>query len=330
MSKYQKIENQEQWQKLLDGALFKTFFHKLEWENFLEQQFKWLKFERYNYQDKLLLSLARAKIGRKEKLISHPFCEYGGPLLLHKEIDFEQFKKDLFEQFKEQVKISFHPKNCPRTGLGQLKSGRNTYFIEDFDKKSEEQLWQGLRKTLRHSIRKAEKSGMEIKECADKKELKDFYKLYLKIAKKNKAPAYPFCFFEYFLGADDVEIVLAKYNSKIIAGSIFLFYDKFIHYFINASDKKYRNICPNYLIIWEQIKKYLGKDIQVFDFGGTREDSPLAIFKRGWGGSTYPILELKNYQEKPGKKHGLARKIWGNLPIAAIKLLSPHMLKYKF
>ena len=47
MATFRKIENLKEWQALLEKALFKTFFHTLEWESFLEQNFKWLKFERY-------------------------------------------------------------------------------------------------------------------------------------------------------------------------------------------------------------------------------------------------------------------------------------------
>ena len=54
-----------------------------------------MKFERYLYRDKALLSLAR--VG--EKLVSHPFCEYGGPLPLIEKIDGKQFQKDLFKDY---------------------------------------------------------------------------------------------------------------------------------------------------------------------------------------------------------------------------------------
>ena len=44
MRNFQKIENKEEVRNLLDKVLFKTFFHKLEWQEFLEKEFKWLKF----------------------------------------------------------------------------------------------------------------------------------------------------------------------------------------------------------------------------------------------------------------------------------------------
>ena len=88
--KFTKITNKNEWQDLLGKVLFKTFFHNIDWEEFLESQFKWLKFERYLWPaqgGQALLSLARVKVGGKEKLVSHPFCEYGGPLPLAEKID---------------------------------------------------------------------------------------------------------------------------------------------------------------------------------------------------------------------------------------------------
>src|SRR3990167_2584098 len=99
-NKFIKITDKNKWRDLLEKVLFKTFFHYIEWEEYLEPQFKWLKFERYIYEDKALLSMARAG----NKLISHPFCEYGGPLPLVEKIDGEKFKQDLFSEFKNHIK----------------------------------------------------------------------------------------------------------------------------------------------------------------------------------------------------------------------------------
>lgn len=334
MPQFQKIEDKKEWQGLLNKVLFKTFFHTLEWESFLEDNFKWLKFERYLYEDKAILSSARYKIFGKEKLISHPFCEYGGPLLLKKGVDFQRFQDDLFSEFKIPIKIKIHPHlfrcfNSPRTVLELLKSEGNTYFIEDLRRKTKEQIWFSFRKTLRHSIKKAQNQGIEIKRCEKEKELENFHELYVKGAKKHKTLAYPFSFFQYFLRSQASEIILAKYNDKIMAGSVFLFHEDFVHYFLNASDEKYKDLNANHLILWNQIKNYCGKNYQVFDFGGTREGSELEIFKSGWGGTKKPILELTNQSAEKGFRESKLRGIFGLLPPILIKKISLHLLKYK-
>ncbi|MBI2450087.1 MAG: peptidoglycan bridge formation glycyltransferase FemA/FemB family protein [Candidatus Nealsonbacteria bacterium] len=285
-----------------------------------------MKFERYMYDDKALLSMAR--VG--DKLISHPFCEYGGPLPLLENIDAEKFKQDLLSEFKNRVRINFHPQlartflalDGARSVLDQ--SGRVSYFLEDID----------LRKTTRHEIEKAKANNIQVEKCQSQKDLKNFYNLYLKSAKRHKIPAYPFSFFDYFFNSNESEIILAKKNNLVIAGSAFLFYEKFVHYFQNAIDEKYKNLGANYLILWEQIQKSL-QDNKIFDFGGTRIGSPLQIFKQGWGGREYPIFELTNCggtmkSGLPGKlDFETLRNIFGLLPPFLIKKLSPYLLKYK-
>jgi len=331
MNLFLKIENRNRWKELLEKALFKTFFHSLEWEEFLEKNFDWLRFERYLYKDQLLLSLARYKIFGKERLISHPFCEYGGPLPLRDEIDGREFKKDIFLNFKEPFKISFHPqtpKYFKEFGLKEPDSSRDSYFIENIDKKNEEEIYSSFRKTLRHSIKTAQNQNLEIKVCDNEEELKVFYKLYLKTVKRHKTIAYPFSFFQYFLGSKKAQIVLAKSDKKIIAGSVFLFYDKFLHYFLNASDQNYKEKRANYLILWSQIKGYIGKNYQTFDLGGTGRGSSLEIFKQGWGVKKYPIFELKNFSEAGLKKSKL-RNAFGILPSFLLEKISPYFLKFK-
>jgi hypothetical protein len=318
-SKFFKIDNEEQWQALLNKTLFRTFFHSLGWEKFLEGQFSWLKFEHYNWQNKALLSLAR--VGKK--LISHPFCEYGGFLPLVGKIDGQEFKEDLFTAFKEPLRISFHPQllNFLQNEPGAIleSSSRVSYWVaENLD----------LRKTTRHEIEKAETRGIEIEQCRSREELKNFYDLHVKSAKKHRVPAYPFSFFEYFMDSSDARIILAKKDGQAIAGSVFLSYDKFVHYFQNAVNEKYKDFGANYLILREEINQTLAQN-KIFDFGGTRVGSSLEVFKKGWGGTEHPILELRNHKGGSSLRQSKLRNVFSLLPSFLIKKVSPHLLRYK-
>ncbi len=332
MKNFQRIKDRKEWLDLLDKVLFKTFFHNLEWESFLEKQFKWLKFERYVWRNQALLSLARVKIMGKEKLVSHPFCEYGGPLPLKHGIVWQEFRDDIFSIFKIPVQISFHPQVLRYfQGISFDKSDalNSAYFIENFRQKSPEQIFSCFRKTLRHSIKKAERENFEIKRCENKKEMKDFYRIYLKTEKRHKSIPYPFSFFNFFFNSQNSEIILAKFKDKVIAGSVFLFYDKFIHYSKNASDEKYKNLGANYLILWNEIKKCARKDYEIFDLGGTGRDSSLEVFKRGWGSQERPIFELSSQAPGNSFKDSKLREIFGLLPDFLIERISPYLLKYK-
>ena len=323
MENFRKIDNQEEWQELLNKTLFKTFFHTLKWESFLEKEYPWLKFERYVWQDKALISLAKYEVSKdKERLVSHPFCEYGGFLPLIDDVSLKDFEQDFKNDFSN---FSFTIKTHPYFINQVQETERETYFIEELDKKNIDQLWRDLRKTTRHEITKAKNQGLQIIQCNNQKDLKAFYNLYIGKAKQHKVPAYPYAFFKEFLKRNDAEIILAKQGKQVVAGSAFLKYDKVLQYFINASKKGVRG--ANHLIIWTQLGKYNQKEFEIFDFGGTKKGSSLAVFKKGWGAKPRPVYVIG--QSKRSQTSGIKRILWGYLPKFAIKILSPYFVKYK-
>jgi len=78
MNIFRTINNKSDWEQLLSQASFHTFFHNPLWEAHLENTFSWMRFEHYVWRDQALLSVARCRYLGKEKVVSHPFCEYGG------------------------------------------------------------------------------------------------------------------------------------------------------------------------------------------------------------------------------------------------------------
>jgi len=318
MKNFLKIPKEE-YKKLFDKASFTTFFHNLEWNEFLEREFKWLKFEYYLYKNDSLLSFGR--VGNK--LISLPFCEYGGPIPLGENFDIGQFEKDVLQEFGN-IKIKFHPHIKP----GDSKSEVSTHWIENLKNLNAEQLFSSFRKTLRHSIRNAENRGLEIKKCSDSKQLEQFYNLYLINLKRKKTVPYPVNIFNFLFDCPNTEILLAVYNGKIIAGDLFVSYDRFVHYLFSAADYKYRNLGSSYLILWEKIKSLCGQD-KIFDLGAAPRSSDLETFKKGWRGTEYPILQIGIKRSEEGLRSSKLRYIWGLLPNFVVKNLSRYLIKYR-
>lgn len=318
MKNFRKI-NKSEAQKLSGKILFKTFFHSLEWQEFLENEFKWLKFEHYLYKDEMLFTLA--KVG--SKLISLPFCEYGGPVPIKENFEIGEFERDVLEEF-ENIKIKFHPQIKP----GNSDSEVSTHWVEDLKNLNAEELFASFRKTLRHSIKNAENRDLEIKKCSDLKELERFYDLYLINLKRKKTIPYPINIFKFLFNCPNAEILLAVYKDKIIAGDLFIHYGKFAHYLFSAADYKYRNLGPSYLILWEKLKSLCGQD-KIFDLGAAPKGSDLEIFKKGWRGKEYPILQIGIKRSEEGLRSSKLRKIWGLLPNFLVRKFSTFLIKYR-
>lgn len=320
--KFREISKQD-YQNYLGKVLFKTFFHETGWQEILAKEFGF-KFRYFNYDDKLILVLAELD---NSKLFSLPFCEYGGPLPLTEKINFEQFKKDLLEQFAK-IKCRFHPQTLAY--FSQVSEGESrrfkTYWLEDINKKKEEEISSSFRKTLRHEIKKAEENNLETKVCHSQEDLKKFYNLYVKIIKRKGNLVLPFSCFEYFLNNEEAEILLAYQNNKLIAGSVFLYYHNFVHYYINASNNKKLN--ANYLLLWHKVKCLINKKHQVFDFGSAGQGSALATFKRGWGTVEKPILEIGFDDRAEAKtfKRNLFKLLPGSMAIKLSKKLAKKVL----
>lgn len=339
MNTFQKIENESEWKDLLGKVLFKTFFHTLEWESFLEKEFSWIKFERYAWGDDLILSVARCRLFGKEKLVSHPLCEYGGPLPLKDGVDWGSFSQNFLEFFGTKARIKFHPYvfNSPqplpigRQALLTLKGGGvSTFWIEDFSKKAAEDLWQEFRKTLRQEIRKSEEGGITVSECQGKEELAQFYKLYLDAVRRHKNIPLPFSALNFFLSNSEAKIFLAKKDDIVAGGSIFLFYKPFIHYFISASDKRFREWNIGHRILWHAMQKYVGRPtsgIDYFDLGGTRKGSALEVFKRGWGAKEHAVYEIGT--ERGGMRNSYLRNVLGAIPTGVMKHINYYVLWMK-
>jgi len=325
--RFLKIEDKKEWQGLLDKVLFKTFFHSWEWENFLEENFPWLKFERYNWQNKALLSFARARMGSQEKLVSHPFCEYGGALPLVQEIDGSAFQKDLLEEFKTPFRISFHPYLLNYfKGFDITDSPRETYLLEGIGDLNVETVGDRNRHRQKN---KALESGLAVEKCRTENDLKILYDFYVKSLKKHRTLVYPFSFFKLFFKNPQVEILLVKHKEKTVGGNVFLFYDKIIHSFLCGFDEKYRKLGAHTLVLWSELKRGQGNGFRTFDFGATKKGSSIGDFKNRWGAVSCPIFELKNYTGESKLKNSFLRDVWSWLPASLIKRLSPRLLKYK-
>jgi len=332
MKNFQEIDKKE-YKDLLSKVSFSTFFHGIEWHDFLEKEFKWLKFEYYLYKDEAynsetLLPLARFKVFGKEKLISLPFCEYGGPLRLG-EFNIDEFNKDVLAEFGDSIKIKIWPQVSEPFGkASNITSIASSHWLRDLKFKNE--VWDSFRKTLRHEIEHAQKHNLEIRKSSNEQELKRFYDLYAANLKRKKTVPYPWPLIQFLCKNASSELLLAVYKGKVIAGCLFLNYSDngFVHYFLSASDYRHRNLGANYLIIWEKIKGLIGQN-KTLDLGASPRGSNLEIFKRGWGGEELPIYQIGAKKSEEHLRSSKLRNIWGLMPNFIVKKLSPYLIKYR-
>jgi FemAB-related protein (PEP-CTERM system-associated) len=291
------------------------------------------------------LILIRSRLFR-DKLISLPFCEHGGPLI----------NSDLKNTAVEFIAKTFLDDALSLgTNLGvdylELRnpSLTNDYLCRDFSKQvsryvtfklnllsGENQLWRFLDKKTRNSIRKSEKSNITISEILDEAMLKKYFSLYLKIEKKYGSPPHSFSVFKSLARFEtNVKYLLALHNSTPVAGVIIFYSNDEIYWWNGVSDPRLRNINATSLLLWEVIKWGCKEGYSYMSFGRTRKDTGVYHFKEAWGGKEtcyidyiYPLKDGQFSTPDPSEgKYQLLTKLWAYLPIIVSSSLGPLIIK---
>lgn len=193
-------------------------------------------------------------------------------------------KKGIISEF-----VRFHPV------LNNCNAVRKMYDVQvlgktvTIDLKNRELIWKNLTSKNRNTIRKAIKSGVEIYWGRNPELFKQFINLYYDTMDNQNARDYYYFKYEFFdsilneLKYNSL-IFYAMYDKKIIAMSLILFSNKQMHYHLSASDKKYRNLAPTNLLLYEAACWGSENGYSTFHLGGglgSAEDS-LYKFKKSF------------------------------------------------
>jgi len=158
-------------------------------------------------------------------------------------------------------------------------------------KQSEEQLWKNLeKKSIRWGVKKAIKEGINITPVSTKKELRDFYKIYLKTCSKGGFSAESFKFFELI---NDImvpkklaSIFIAKKFKKVVSGAIVLNSKDYSVLNLSGTNELGQKTQANLLIYWELIRLLKKSGKRFFDLGGYDKEAKK-------GKKTYNINKFK-------------------------------------
>ncbi|MFC1581155.1 lipid II:glycine glycyltransferase FemX, partial [Thermodesulfobacteriota bacterium] len=162
----------------------------------------------------------------------------------------------------------------------------------------EDHMWNNMKGRSRNMIRKAQKSGVVIREGkGSQKELREFYSMLISVFEKSGAkPPHPFSLYEsivkYLKPESRLLILLAKKEGRIISTGFFVHDLVEIHFLSGASWPEAYKTGANNLIQWHVIIFALQHNIKAYDLGGKGIKS-IDKFKASFGGVTHNYLKLK-------------------------------------
>lgn len=157
------------------------------------------------------------------------------------------------------------------------------------DLKDEETIWSNIISKNRNMIRKAEKNGVSVTMGVEPEQFAAFKELYDATMRKDNAEQYYF-FENDFYGSirtdlrEHVQVFLASYEGRPIAGSIMIYANGKLNYHLSGSDREYRSLAPTNLILYQAALWGSAQGLTSFHLGGglgSQEDS-LYKFKRAF------------------------------------------------
>jgi lipid II:glycine glycyltransferase (peptidoglycan interpeptide bridge formation enzyme) len=157
-------------------------------------------------------------------------------------------------------------------------------LILDISKSEDEFLSQMHQKT-RYNIRLAEKRGVVVREATEG-DFEEFWKIMEETRIRDGFRLHPKEHYEKILELDIMTLLVAEYESKMIAGIILSIYGDMGTYVHGASSNEYRNSMAPHLLQWNAIKMSKEKNCKYYDFNGIDENKWPGVtrFKKGFGG----------------------------------------------
>lgn len=156
----------------------------------------------------------------------------------------------------------------------------------------EADMWLGVRKGHRSSIKKAEKSGVRIEKVEPSIANFDAYtRLYFDTMQRNNASERWFFPAAYFrtcfeqLGDSRVSLFFAYLEDSLAAASILMHDFDTVYYHFSGSDERFYSYCTNNLMVYEIAKWSRLQGYRYFYLGGgvtSSAQDPLYIFKSGF------------------------------------------------
>jgi FemAB-related protein (PEP-CTERM system-associated) len=285
-----------------------------------------------------------------DKIVSLPFCEYGGPLLdgYLDEPTGEQVLMVLLKNVREladRLKIDYVELRHSQVPFSNLFSScgfkvlqRYVTFRLDLTV-GESGIWKSFdgltRRRARARLKRAMSVGTKV-EDVDADTLKHYYRLYLGTQKRHGSPPHSYAFFknlyDSFKPNGLLRMVLAVSDGKPVAGITAFCFNGVLYCWNNVLDRDYANLHPTDFLLWHIIRWGVQNNFRVLDFGRTRpSDAGVYYFKSRWGGQKTGLEDhvflFKNAEiaDPSQARYVFLSRLWSFLPVCLTQKVGPHV-----
>lgn len=151
--------------------------------------------------------------------------------------------------------------------MGYEQTERFTHILKT--NRDIDALWHAYNKRVRGAVRKAQKSGVEVTDIESDENLSTFYDMYLMTVKRLGGTPKPRALMKMLLQQDVAKLAVATYEGKIIAGLLYLCYNRTVTLWCEASLTEYLQYRPNNAIFHHIITWACKEGYEWVDFGAS-------------------------------------------------------------
>ncbi len=197
----------------------------------------------------------------------------------------------------------------------------------------------GFAPSVRRAIRKADRSGLEVRIEDSAASVDAFYRLHCMTRRRQGMPVQPKAFFDniarHVIARGAGRVILAYRLGQPVAGAMFFESGRRAFYKFGASDLARQDLRANNLVMWRAIRFYAGCGFATLDFGRTSmANEGLRRFKTGWGAVESRLsyfkydLRRSRYMADRDRSSGWHNAVFRCLPIVALRALGSLLYRH--
>lgn len=311
-----EVTNKKEWEEFLLSSHLETtpFFQSWYWGE-VQEKIGHPIYRFGIYDDDTLIGIALLVQIKARR--GHYLHLRHGPVLRNFESDFEFFFNEIKSYAKKQkcdfIRVSpLLPEEDNFAQFFREKGFRNAP-IHNMDAENawilpidvfEDELLFGMRKTTRYLVKKSQSLAIEVNEQANKENFADFMELYKQTSRRHGFVPHRGLEeeFEEFGKEGLIQLLVARFEKKVIAGAMVVLYGNQAVYHHGATSDEYKEVPAAYLLQWDAIKEAKKQGKKVYNFWGVvPEDKPnhpwrgLSLFKMGFGGRRINFIHAQDY-----------------------------------
>jgi FemAB-related protein (PEP-CTERM system-associated) len=325
------------WDKFVTAAPNGTFFHKTGWRRVIEAAFRHRTHYVFAEQDGAItgvLPLVHVKSALfGSRLLSLPFCVYGGPLATEPESTAALIGHsiDLARSLDARV-IEFRAREHV---VDDWATRSDLYFtFRKFITANSEENLKAIPRKQRAVVRKSLDNNLDVSFDPD---VGRFYRVYAESMRDLGTPVFSPRYIRLLMDCfrDCAEITtISDRNVPIASVLSFYFRDEVLPYYGGGRPQARRRAAYD-LMYWEVMKRASERGVRIFDFGRSKFSTGSFAFKKNWG--FVPQALIYQYWMQPGysvpdhnplnPKYRHMINAWKRLPLPLANLIGPVIVR---